>query len=54
MQSVLSIIWIRVAVSISYDDNYYTTGTPRFFQWYKNLRLLFNTKATLVEEQLYF
>ena len=27
MQSVLSRIWTRVAVSISYDDNYYTSGT---------------------------
>ena len=27
MQSVSSRIWIRVAVSISYDDNDYTTGT---------------------------
>ena len=27
MQSVLSRIWTRVAVSISYDDNHYTTGT---------------------------
>ena len=27
MQSVSSRIWTRVAVSISYDDNYYTTGT---------------------------
>ena len=27
MQSVSSSIWTRVAVSISYDDNYYTTGT---------------------------
>ena len=27
MQSVLSRIWTRVAVSISYDDNDYTTGT---------------------------
>ena len=27
MQSVLSRIWTRVAVSISYDDNYYSTGT---------------------------
>ena len=25
MQSVSFRIWIRVAVSISYDDNYYTT-----------------------------
>ena len=27
MQSVLSRIWTRVAVSISFDDNHYTTGT---------------------------
>ena len=27
MQSVLSRIWTRVAVFISYDDNNYTTGT---------------------------
>ena len=27
MQSILSRIWTRVAVSISYDDNHYTTGT---------------------------
>ena len=27
MQSVSSRIWIRVAVSISYDDNHYTTAT---------------------------
>ena len=26
MQSVWSRIWTRVAVSISYDDNHYTTG----------------------------
>ena len=27
MQPVSSRIWTRVAVSISYDDNHYTTGT---------------------------
>ena len=27
MQSVLSWIWTRVVVSISNDDNHYTTGT---------------------------
>ena len=27
MQSVSSRIWTRAAVSISYDDKYYTTGT---------------------------
>ena len=29
MQSVPSRIWTRVAVSISYDDNHYSTGTCR-------------------------
>ena len=37
MQSISSRIWTRVAVSISYDDNHYTTGasvppTPPFGQ----------------------
>ena len=27
MQSISSRIWTRVAVSISHDDNHYTTGT---------------------------
>ena len=27
MQSISSRIWIRFVVSISYDDNHYTTGT---------------------------
>ena len=27
MQSASSRIWTRVAVSISYDDSHYTTGT---------------------------
>ena len=30
MQSVSSRIWTHVAVSISYDDNHYTTGTSKF------------------------
>ena len=30
MQSVSSRIWTRVAVSISYDNNHYTTGTSYF------------------------
>ena len=30
MQSVSSRIWTRVAVSISYDDNHYTTGTSEY------------------------
>ena len=29
MKSVLSRIWTRVAVSISYDDNHYTTSTSK-------------------------
>ena len=29
MQSVSSRIWTRVAVSISNDDNHYTTGTSQ-------------------------
>ena len=29
MQSVSSRIWTRFVVSISYDDNYYTTGTSK-------------------------
>ena len=39
MQSVSSRIWTRVAVSISYDDNDYTTGTSTMFGemvWYTN------------------
>ena len=33
MQSVSSRIWTRVAVSISYDDNHYTTGTSFKFSF---------------------
>ena len=36
MQLVSSRIWTRVAVSISYDDNHYTTGTSRII--YKKIR----------------
>ena len=33
MQSISSSIWTRVAVSISYDGNHYTTGTyPNLIQ----------------------
>ena len=31
MQSVSSRIWTRVAVSISYDNNHYTTGTSTIY-----------------------
>ena len=34
MQSVSSRIWTRVAVSISYDDNDYTTGTSTEECWW--------------------
>ena len=42
MQSVSVKIWTRVAVSISYDDNHYTTGTSVFItpppsEWGKSL-----------------
>ena len=33
MQSVSSRIWTRVAMSISYDDNNYTTGTSSAKSW---------------------
>ena len=32
MQSVSSRIWTRVAVSIYYDDNHYTTGTSMYIE----------------------
>ena len=31
MQSVLSRIWTHVTMSISYDDNYYTTDTYTYW-----------------------
>ena len=33
MQSISSRIWTRVAVSISYDDNHYTTSTTFSLPW---------------------
>ena len=33
MQSVSSRIWTRVAVSISYNDNHYTTGKRLLVSW---------------------
>ena len=35
MQLAWSRIWTRVAVSISYDDNHYTTGTSQSWKAYK-------------------
>ena len=37
MQSVSSRIWTRIAVSISYDDNHYTTVTFKLFIGYLKL-----------------
>ena len=34
MQLAWSRIWTRVAESISYDDNYYTTGTSETIKLY--------------------
>ena len=58
MQSVSSRIWTRVAVSISYDDNHYTTGTSKsnisLEEWLKSshhivgLDSLFNGASTIV------
>ena len=42
MQSASSRIWTRVAVSISYNDNQYTTGTifsMLYLVWYTGLNL---------------
>ena len=47
MQSVSSRIWTRVAVSISYDDNNYTTGT-------KSISRKVNVIAWLEFELTYF
>ena len=40
MQSVSSRIWTHVAVSISYDDNHYTTGTWFGFMAYQPLLVI--------------
>ena len=49
MQSVASRIWTRVAVSISYDDNHYTTGTSMILSriWYVG-QTLCESQAVLV------
>ena len=54
MQSVSSKIWTRVAVSISYDDNHYTTGTSFFLQPLRSGRIwhkvnFFNGMSTFVD-----
>ena len=47
MQSVSSRIWTRVAVSISYDDNNYTTGTSKQMPDIKLLLLHSNARKHL-------
>ena len=47
MQSVSSRIWTRVAVSISYDDNHYTTGTSKL-PYGKAPVLLLNANNSLI------
>ena len=47
MQSVSLRIWTRVAMSISYDGNHYTTGTSFFL-----LRCIFNLGCTSVKLSL--
>ena len=50
MQSVSSRIWTRVAVSITYDDNHYTTGTSSE----RNvINLKFGWGLELIEQPLY-
>ena len=39
MQSDSFRIWTRVAVSISYDDKNYTTGTSKIFIAYRSSKL---------------
>ena len=52
MQSVSSRNWTHVAVSISYDDNHYTTGniqselTRKKIQKYLVVLIIFNFKTT--------
>ena len=43
MQSVSSRIWTRVAVSISYDDNHYTTGTSSIIDFIVGLYRILNS-----------
>ena len=52
MQSVWSRIWTRVAVSISYADNDYTTGTSnveRVINFVKELKNKNKMKVTVIK-----
>ena len=52
MQSVSSRIWTRVAVSISNDDNHYTTGTSEYmcFNQAGDISTLDGTSLKLVDK----
>ena len=61
MQSASSRIWTHVAVSISYDDNHYTTGTTSHLQCLNlnssqkgSARLLINYMCNIVNERYSF
>ena len=50
MQSVSSRVWARIAVSISYDDNHFTTGIPT---WCWRVRsVLGNCKTHMLSSSL--
>ena len=49
MQSVSSRIWTRVAVSISYDDKHYTTGTK--YVYIDNMFVLQNDGSAFGSER---
>ena len=55
MQSVSSRIWTRVAVSISYDDNHYATGTFLPYELhriaYTQSLVMFSTMGGLTQER---
>ena len=52
MQSLSSRIWTRVAVSISYDDNHFTTGTSiQFCMALNYLSLLDQVHSQLVRKE---
>ena len=53
MQSFSSRIWIRVAVSISYDDNDYTTGSSSSDSFWFSLFLAYfcvNSGVSLLQQ----
>ena len=53
MQSVSFKIWTRFTVSISYDDNHYTTGTSTYIQALSmnNLSVYLTFSVALFEDQ---